>query len=369
MNILRAILIGLASFVFIVAVTGFVYLFTLQTTIMDRTVVKSWLSESKLYDGRLITALVQATNAGGGQNSASQPAANTISASPEAIKTALNATFTSEFTQTQIEGVVNNAYDWIDGSSQEFTFSIPIDQKRDTLIAQLSKAIEPQIATLPICRSIQQAPQSICRPSNVTLEQFASQMTTQSIDESGAFSAPITNKSFSQASKDTSQQPKQASLSQLPAIRKGIDTLLLALPIAAAVSLVTIIFATASGHRLVRIARLSRRVLFGMLFIFLPAVIVVWLAKDNDFGLSNMFAAQTGELVIPLIKTIAVGILTQLAIITGIIGIIGAAAWIALSIWQRKLQAIKAAQVPAPIPPVERVEQPSQFPQTPHSFS
>jgi membrane-associated HD superfamily phosphohydrolase len=356
MNIFRTILIGLASLIFMIALTGFVYVFTLQTTIMDRTVVKGWLNESKLYDGRIIDTLVEATNAGGGQNGAPQPAANTLSASPEAIKTALNATFTPQFTQTQIEGVVNNAYDWIDGSSSEFAFSIPIDQKRDTLVAELSKAIEPQILALPVCQEFRAtAPQSICRPSNMTVEQLANQLTAQSIDESGAFAKPITNESFSKPKQNTTQQPQQTSLSQLPVINKAIDMLLLALPVAAIISLGAIILATASGHRLARIARLSRRVFFAMLFIFLPTILVVWIAKDNDFGLSSLFAAQTGELVIPLIKTIAVGILCHLALITGIIAGISATTWIAFNIWQRKAQPITVTESPISMPPAEPV--------------
>jgi hypothetical protein len=353
MHILRAVLIGLASFLFITAVTGFAYLLTLHTTVMDRTAVKSWLSESRLYDGRLIAALVQTTNAGGGENGTPQTPADRLSASPEAMQTALNATFTPEFTQAQIEGVVNNAYDWIDGTSPVFTFSIPIDQKRDTLIAQLSKAIEPQIATVPVCQTSRSTQESTCRPPHMTIEQLANQLTTRSIEDSGAFAAPISNESFTKPNQKTSQKPEQTSLSQLPAIRKGIDLLLLLLPITAAVSLMAIIFATMRGRRAARVARLSRRIFFVMLSIFLPAIIIVWIAKDNDFGLSNMFTAQIAELVVPLIKKIALGVIGQLAVIAGVIGSIAATAWIVFVIWQRnKLPPVIKSEA-APLTPAD----------------
>jgi hypothetical protein len=364
MNILRAMLISLAGFVCIIAISGSVYLLTLQTTIMDRTVVKGWLGDSKIYDGKLISAFVQTTNAGGGQGGNPQSQAN-ISASPEAIKTALNATFTPDFVQTQIEAILNNAYDWTENKTPEFTFSIPIDQKRDTLIQQLSKAVEPQIAALPICRSTQQAPQSTCRPSNVTIEQFASQLTTQSIDESGAFAAPITNESISKNNQKDPQQSDKSPLTQLPAIRAGIDMLLIILPIAAIVSIAIVILATATGRRLAASSRLSRRIFFSMLLTLIPAIAVIWIARDHDFGLSNMFAAQIGELVIPLIKTIIVGIAHKLALLSGIVCGTSAAVWIGLTIWQRKRQVIEVAQVPAPIPPAD----PVQLPQQPQNFN
>jgi hypothetical protein len=174
MNIFRHILIGLASLVFITAVTGFAYTLTLHTTVMDRTVVKTWLNESQVYDGRLINALVQTATANNGQDGTPQPApTNALTPSPDVVKTALNATFTPEFTRTQIEGVINDAYDWIDGTRPNFTFSIPIDQKRDTLIAQLAKGLGPQIAALPICQVTTYTQNSVCRPPNVTVEQLA----------------------------------------------------------------------------------------------------------------------------------------------------------------------------------------------------
>lgn len=369
MNIFRNILIGLASFIFITSVTGFVYIFTLHTTIMDRTVVKSWLNESSLYDGRLIGALVQTTTPSESKDDTPQPATDNLNASPEDIKTALNATFTPEFTKTQIEGVIDNAYDWIDGTKPEFAFSIPIDEKRNTLIAELAKAIEPQVAALPICQSVQAVQGSVCRPANISIEQLANQLTAESINQSDTFAKPITNESFTSASQPTGQQPNQTSITQLPAMREAINVLLIALPIATIVSLAIIIFATVKGQRLARSARLARRVFFGMLFVFLPAALIVWFAKDNDFGLSSMFAAQTGTLAVPLIKTIGIGMLVQLAIISGIVGAISAVIWIALSIRNHMspepVQAIPPAATPALAVPSQ--PQQTELPQNPPS--
>lgn len=366
MNILRALLIGLASLVYVVAISGFVYLLTLNTTIMDRTVVKSWLKESQIYDGQIISALVQ-TPPTDSQQGGTQSPASTISASPEAVKAALNTAFTPEFTQTQLEGVVDNAYNWIDGTSPTFTFSVPIDQKRDVIIAELAKSIEPQVATLPVCRSTQIAQQSVCRPANVSTQQLATELTTQSIDESGTFSAPLTNASFTKSTQTSGQSANTSTLANLPTISKGIDTLLLVLPIIAILSIAIIIAVTVRGQRLTAAARLARRIFFGMLFILAPALVIVWLAKDNDFGLANLLTTPSAALFIPLIKTIAVGILGKLALISGIVGGIAAIFWIGLSIWKRQVTlTTPPAQPVAPqvvaVPPVPPT--PVQPPQT-----
>jgi len=365
MNILRAILVSFAGFVCIVAISGSISLLALQSTIMNRTVVKDWLVASKIYDKGLPSALVQVANTESGQGSNPNPQPQTsVSVSPEAIKTALNTTFTPDFVQAQVEGIVNNVYDWMESKSPEFTFSIPIDQKRDTFIQQLTKAVKPQVAALPVCQSIRQAQQSTCRPSSVTTKQFASQLATQSVNESGAFAAPITNASIAKGSQKNLQQSNKSSLAQLPAIRAGIDMLLIILPIVAIVSIAVVILATTDGRRPAASSRLSRRIFFGMLLTLIPAIAVIWIARDSNFGLSNVFAGQIGDLVIPLIKTIIVGLSAQLALLSGITCIVSAVAWIGFTIWRRKLQAIETARVPDQAP----LTQPVQIPQQPQNF-
>lgn len=358
MNILRAVLAGLAGLICIVSVSGFITLLALRTTIMDREVAKSWLDTSKIYDGRLISALIQASNVDGEQSDAG------INTSSDALKTALNATFTQDFVQTQIEGIVANAYDWTEGKIPAFTFSIPVNQKRDTLIQQLSKAIEPQIEALPTCQSAQQIQQLTCRPPDLTVEQFANLLATQSIDESGMFTTPITNESIAKNQPHDSPQTDKSLLAQLPVIRAGIDALLIILPAAVIISIAIIILATVNGRRLVAMSRLSRRIFFSVFLIFLPAIVVVWVARDSDFGLSAILTGQIGDLAIPLIKIVVVSVSGRLALFSGIACIVSVLAWIGFTIWRRKSQAIKVAQQRA-VAESEAIHLPSQPPSLP----
>ncbi|MDN5274465.1 MAG: hypothetical protein JWP06_366 [Candidatus Saccharibacteria bacterium] len=355
MNTLRKILVAFAGFICLLAISGFITLLTLQTTIMDQTVVKGWLSSSKIYDGRLISMIAQAINTGSNQNNLQQSQTG-ITVPQEALTTALNATFTPAFVQSQVETVITNAYDWSEGKTPEFTFSIPVDQKRDTLIQQLAKAIEPQIAALPVCQSFQQIQESTCRPPNITVEQFANQLTTESIDKSGTFAAPITNESVAKDKQPDASSSPLTQLSQFPTIRTAVNMLLFILPIVAIVSTATIIAATVKERRLHVASRLSRRIFFNMLLILIPAVVAIWIAGNKDIGLSNSLNPQIGDLVMPLIKIIVVGISTKLAIYSGVVSVVSLGVWIGFTIWRRKLQEIEAARVPVPVQPVSSVE-------------
>jgi membrane-associated HD superfamily phosphohydrolase len=352
MKTLRALLIALAGFICILAISGFISLLTLRTTVMDQTVVKGWLNTSKIYDGTLVSVLAQAINAGNSQSSLQQPQTG-VSVPQEALTSALQATFTPDFVKSQVESVISNAYDWSEGKTPAFTFSIPIDQKRDTLIQQLATAIEPQIASLPICQSFEQIQESTCRPAGLTVEQFSSQVTAESVNKAGTFDAPITSQSVA---KDAQPETSPSPLAQLPVIHTVIDMLLIILPIAIIVSIATVIFVTAKERRLQAAARLSRRIFFSMLLIVIPAIVAVWIAGNNDLGLSNNFNPQIGDLIVPIIKIAVVGISTKLALLSGIVCVVSLVAWIGFTIWRRKTQELEAMRAPAPTPVLPTLE-------------
>jgi membrane-associated HD superfamily phosphohydrolase len=360
MNTLRKIVVGLAGFTCVLAISGFVSLLALETTVMDQTVVKGWLSSSKIYDGRLVSLFADGIASADEQNN---PQQTNIAASPAALKTALNATFTPDFVQAQVEGIIANAYDWTEAKSPEFTFSIPVDQKRDELIQQLAKAIEPQIAALPICESVLQSQQSTCRPPTVTVEQFSNQVTTQGVDRSGIFEAPITSESVTK-----NKQPDSSLLAQLPAIRKAIDILLYVLPIVAIASIATVIFVTVRERRLLAASRLSRRIFISMLLIFIPAIAAVWIMGNNDSTIANVSTTQIGDLVIPLVKIAVTSVSSQLALFSGIVCAVSLTAWIGFIVWRRKRRTAEATQVPTSTPPVVSVGAIPPSPQPPQDI-
>lgn len=358
MNTLRTFLIGLAGIVCVTAISGFVYLLTLQNTVMDRAVVKEWLSESKIYDGRLLSAFVQTSSTNDTQGSTSQQP-NVIAPSPDMVENILAATFTPDFTQTHIESLVDNTYDWIEGTTPTFAFSIPINQKRDAFIQELAKALEPQVAALPVCRPPFSAQGSTCRPANISPAQLAVQLSEQSVNESGFLDQPLTNQSFTSNSASTSQPPSNSTLTQMPAIKQIIDLLLVILPVVVAVSAVVIILGN-KGRRLQASSRFSQRVFFSMLFTLIPAIVIVFILKDNDFGLSNIFTTQIAELIVPLIKTTILAIAYSLALFSGITAAIGLMSWIILSVIQHNMRKNAILSVVTPTAPTPTQPLPQQ---------
>ncbi len=352
MNILRTLTVGLATFVCIVAVSGLVYLLTLNTTIMDRTVVKGWLSESKIYDGKLVEAFVQATGTSD-VKSASLQSQGQLAASSDMIEAALSNTFTPQFVQTQTESTIDSAYDWIDGKQATFTFSIPVDQQRNTLIQQLATAIEPQVASLPVCTAALAKAGTACRPSNLTVTQMASQLASTNVASSDLFTAPLTNESFAKYNQATPQSPQSSPLTQLPAVRSGITTALIVLPFLIIASIAIIVGLTPAGRRVQISSRLAIRIFFGLIITFIGALAVSWFVKNNDLGLSSLVNSQSvaiGAVIGPLLQLIVGSIASQLALFSGIACGVSLASWIGLKVWQKKLRTADTLQQPTPTP-------------------
>lgn len=338
MDFIRKLSIWLASLICVIAISGTVSLLTLQTTILDRSVVKSWLQQSKLYDdNKLVSAIVQTPSG--------EQAQDIVTIPPEAIKTALGNTYNSEFIQTQTETVVNAAYDWMEGKTSDFQFSIPIDQKRDTLIQQLSTAIEPQVATIPVCSL---RVQTGCRTPGLTPLQYAQQLATQSIQESGAFSEPLTNKSIAQPVSDPKETTSSFALTQLPLLRSIVSILIVALPLVALLSVIFISLMTQGSSRLAILSKLSRRVFFGVALSLAGSIFILWIGHDSDFGLTKTLTAQAsdiGGLVAPLVKIIIIGLASKLALFSSIVCLVSLAAWICFRLLQKR--AVQAAKIQA----------------------
>lgn len=322
MSVLRKITIWFLCLGCVTAVSGIVYILTLESTLLDRTVVKQWLVDARVYDDNmLIDALVQT------------PPENTrpsdqLTLPPDAIKLAMGNTFTPDFIKTQTENVVNNAYDWMEGKTPTFQFSVPIDQKKEMLIQQLATLIEPQIEAIPACS---RAITANCRPSTLNQSQFATEAATQSINESESFDKPITNETFAEPSGKPPKKSESAALAQLPAIRSATNVLFVILPIAAALSLAAIAFLARSSDRLRVFTKLARRLFFSMLLGVIASGVVLWIARDSDFGLKDLLAAQSsaiGGLIAPFLKNMIVGFAGSLLFWSGIFGSISLLVWI-----------------------------------------
>src|SRR4051794_37340792 len=109
MNLVRALLASLFSLACTLAVSGFVLLLTMQTTVLNRQEVKTWVQHSGAYSHVIDTSVTS--------DPAIQQQLSTVSnaVSQHDLVAALSKTFPPSYIQQQSEKVIDSTYNWLDG--------------------------------------------------------------------------------------------------------------------------------------------------------------------------------------------------------------------------------------------------------------
>jgi hypothetical protein len=334
MRILRLLVIGLCSFLSVAAVAALVYIGTLEMTVLNRAELKSWLVKGGIYKTNFIPNLLQTSTP-----KATTPGTTTTSgqlAIPEgALKIALERTFTQDYVRQQAESTIDRFYDWIEGKAPNFTFSIPINQKKDTFITELTQAVEPTVAALPICTPALAAASTPCRPADIAPDLYTQALIAASIDKTDFFKQPLTTSNLTTDASSPFPQP----LLWLRQLQSHQTLILLALGGIILLAGGVVILLTPTEERFRALSLLGKRVFFGQIFTLVGSLLLLWAFQSGYFRLSSLLSNQPASLantVSNVTKFALVDIATTLAILSGIVCLIGLVIWISIRLWQRR---------------------------------
>lgn len=323
------------------ALSGMVYLAMLSTTLLDRTDVKQWLSGSGLYANNTLVSSIFAPQPSSGQIGDMSTVEESLIPS-EAIANAAARTFTTPYLKTSFEHVIDKSYDWIEGQVTAFTFSVPVQTKREVFIGELVKKVEPRITTLPLCNL--QA-RTICRP-DIPVSEFARQVVTDSISQSDFLQTPITQASFSAA---TSSQEIE-TLSRLPQLRSIIATLLWVFPIVFILSLGAIWLLAPHDNKLRAFIKLSRGAFSSMLLATILSVAVIIIERVYGFPLETIMppVGELGPIFAAFITQLVLGMAWALLLFAGVVLVLSTLSWIVLA----QIKKYLSSRLPvSPLPP------------------
>ncbi len=178
MNFWRAVLASLLSLVCTLAVSFFVTLATLQSTVLNRQEVKGWLVKSDIYK----TALADLATASAKQDG--DGAASSL-ISDDTAKTILDKTFSPQYVQQSTEKVIDSAYDWLDGKQPTIAFNINTTIQKDSFIANATSVLDQQLASLPKCKTAAEfnPDNPTCLPPGTSAQQLAQSLATDAANK------------------------------------------------------------------------------------------------------------------------------------------------------------------------------------------
>ena len=337
MNFWRAILASLLSLVCTLAVSAFVTLQTLNTTVFDRGEVKTWLVRSGVYDSLLATSLT--TNAA----LQTQTAAPSISA--DSLKSSLAQTFPSSFVQASTEKALDATYNWFDGKQSSIQFDINTPPYKTAFIQNLSAALEPQLAAIPRCSSLSQfdSTNPACLPPGSSAKQAADSIAVDAANRSNLFDRPLSSNTLGQTN------PMPQTLQQLPQIINSLRLWLIWLPLIAIVS--GLLAVVLSRRRLKAAKHVSGRLTFSLAMTCILGLIIAGFGATmrlSDYVNSTSTVVVT-RIVEPVLHQAAPAIGYRLALVSGMIGGITLVLWIIFRTLGKRNEKAQLLEPPADV--------------------
>lgn len=321
MNIALRIVRWLLAIGISLALSLWIFLATVNATLANRNVVKSWIAGSSVYDSALSSLF---------DVSADSKQALVQDSAQEAFVQTFDAAYLRQGAETTLDAT----YDWAEGKTNAITFSIPVQEKQADFYRNLAAILTPKLQTLPACptRSPIDTENITCLPAGIDATTYAAQLTRPASD-SAILKDPITQDSF----KDVPPMP------WVPTAVQSLRISLWALP------LMTVVFAglyvLASPDRIRGVNHVARRLTIGAAVTLIGGAFMWFASTSIDLAsavdASNPTEAAQQKTIInnlmnPLARIILPSIGQALTLYSGIVVAIAGATWLGVFIWRHK---------------------------------
>lgn len=218
---LRKGFVHLLSTLLLIALLGAALATSANLNLSHPTKIENWLSQSKLYDNFVNTAVTQAQKSTS-NNSGSTPL-NIL-----AVRQAAASAFSPELLQQSVNTFLDSNYAWLQGKTIQPEFTIDLSSAKQSFAKQVGQYTQAHLAGLPVCTNAQLAqipnpanvdPLSLtCRPPSLSPAAVNTQVTQKIYGSDGFLSNPvITPQSFQpKGNGGPPSQPYYQKLSMAP---------------------------------------------------------------------------------------------------------------------------------------------------------
>lgn len=365
MYFLRAIIATLLSLACTLAVSAFVTLQTINTTVLDRSEVKSWLAQSGTYDKLLSTLSVNLTE------NEQQSTLQNAEVFKKAFKDALVQTVPADFVKQSSERVIDSTYNWLDAKQPAIQFEIDATGYKEAFSQNLSAALEPRLAAMPVCRSLAQfdSTDPTCLPPGATAKQAADAIAIDMTNQAGIFNQPLSTEYITQLLQGSDMSLSGNSSQQLPHYITLMRQLVLWLPlIALACGALAVLLAQ---HRLKTAKQLAGHLTLGLAITSALGLLAAYVGQGLRFNnyADDTSAAIATNIVEPIARQVIPAVGFRLALVSGICGGITFVLWIVLHALYRRRQRAQlhqTASAPTDTTPQASSARPSDNPSEPN---
>lgn len=247
MNALRKLGLVVSAVVFLNASLLLVLFWTTNNTIAKREVVKSWITDSGVYDN-VVDRIVEEVQKE--VDNTTQTVTGGVSADLDVavLQTAASSTFTPEVLRNAAETVLDGTYDWLEGTSTDIVFVIDLSEQKTILADKLAAEATNTLNSLPECTTVSELIENrnlspfdaTCRPPAGYEDQVA-QFRDEFVNSTDFFPGPVINANDFTIETPTGTQTIAETMPELPrwyTIAKQMVWVSLALTIFSAIGIV-----------------------------------------------------------------------------------------------------------------------------------
>lgn len=187
---------GVAIFSVVLFASLLVFAFSTSSNLAftNRHQVEKWLNDSNLYGSFVESAIDQADQTAGTDQSGG------ISLSDAAVKQAAQSSFSSSVLQKDVQTFLNSNYAWLNGKTAKPAFSVDLSDAKQNFGDRVGQYVKAYLSGLPACSAAQAAkinsqtadPLTLeCRPANLDPDKTGAQVTQQIADSDAFLSDPV----------------------------------------------------------------------------------------------------------------------------------------------------------------------------------
>jgi hypothetical protein len=316
-------------------------------------VVKGWIASSGAYDTAINSFLrISATT---------QPDPLLRNSAQEALEQTFNGAFVRQSTESALDA----SYDWLDGSENTITFTIPLQEKETEFYTNLANILAPKLRELPACAT--RVPVSTatitCLPPGIDATSYASQLTRPANGDS-LLKDPLTHETFADVT----------SMPWLPTAVQWLHIGMWGLPLL--MILFGSLYVLASPDRIRGVGHVARRLTVGAAITLIGGAFM-WFASisinlsgaidTSDPDQTAQQQAIVNKVMNPIARAVLPDVGRALTLYSGLVVAIAGATWLGVFIWRHKRGPAAPMQPPqntnSPnIPPPPTNSQESQLP-------
>ena len=310
-------------------------LLALSVHITNPSIVKGWLSNSNTYENVLNESLGLITLESQDQLGDSESLGETFDQNPfvskDSIEQVISDTITPAFIESQVSGVIDGMYIWLDGTQDEPEFELSLKSKQAELGQRLTDSMLDQFNQLPACTPAELTPEfnlieAQCRPEGIDIEREVRRFVSEFVGDEGLFGdTEWTHEDIiRRPGEDSGLDANQLQLGQqaFSGLRSGPMWLI----VAGVVSTILIYFTSKSRYR--GFNEIGNTLFSSSLFITITAFlatryesIVTGLIGENDS--SNATIQSARAIFEPLLQLIVHDIASLTLVFSGAVLILG----------------------------------------------